>query len=148
MERRKVLEGIGFVLGLGGVLACAMRAEGRRRQEAAEDAEPGALPAVGRGERAAAGRVPSGWVAAGRAFLAALTPVQRKVALLPFEGEERFNWHFIPRERHGLPFKAMDAAQREKAHAFLKAGLSHAGYLKATTIISLEEVLRVLEGGQ
>src|SRR5205814_9072471 len=69
-------------------------------------------------------------------------------ALLPFEGEERFNWHFIPRERHGLPSKAMDAAQREKAHAFLKAGLSHAGYLKATTIISLEEVLRVLEGGQ
>src|SRR5207237_4379639 len=110
MERRRVLEGIGFAIGLGGVLACALGAEGRRRQAEAADAEPGAP--------GAASRVPSGWASAGRAFLAALTPEQRKGALLPFDSEERFNWHFIPRERHGLPFKAMDAAQREKAHAF------------------------------
>lgn len=136
MERRRVLEGIGFVAGLGGVLACALGAEGRRRQAAAADAEPGAPGAAG------------GMAKAGRAFLAALSPEQRKLALLPFDSEERFNWHFIPRERHGLPFKAMDAGQREKAHAFLKAGLSHAGYLKATTIMSLENVLRVLEDGK
>src|SRR3954453_23920312 len=135
MERRKLLEGMGFVLGLGGVLACALGAESRRRQ-AAGAAEPGSPGAA------------NGMGTAGRALLAALTPEQKKTALLPFDSEERFNWHFIPRERHGLPFKAMDAGQREKAHAFLKAGLSHAGYLKATTIISLEEVLKVLEGGQ
>src|SRR5262245_42687970 len=128
MERRRVLEGIGFVMGLGGVLACALGAEGRRRQAAAADAEPGAQTAAGRGEGKKSDRgAASAMAAAGRAFLAALTPEQRKGALFPFDSEERFNWHFIPRERHGLPFKAMDAAQREKAHAFLKTGLSHAG---------------------
>jgi hypothetical protein len=85
---------------------------------------------------------------AGRALLDGLKPEQRAKAALPFEGEERFNWHFVPRERHGLPFKEMDAGQRKRAHAFLQTGMSHAGYLKATTIISLEEVLRDLEGGQ
>src|SRR5207248_8381344 len=107
-------------------------------------AEPVAPPATGRRAQAAAGAM----AAAGRTFLAALTPEQRTKALLPFADEERFNWHFVPRERHGLPFKAMDAGQREKAHAFMKTGVSHTGYLKATTIISLEEILRVLEGGQ
>jgi hypothetical protein len=140
MERRKVLEGI--VLGLGGVLAGSVGAEAERGQEGADDAGASALPS--RPEE----QVVGGMVAAGRAFLGALAPEQRTVALLPFDSEERFNWHFVPRERRGLPCKRMDAAQREKAHGFLKAGLSQAGYLKATTIISLEDVLRVLEGGQ
>src|SRR5438105_3508205 len=120
MDRRKVLGGIGIVLGLGGIVACALGAEGRRPEEGTESAEPGAPPTPRRGDQAA-----NAMAAAGRAFLAALTPEQRPRALLPFAEEERFNWHFIPRERHGLPFKAMDMGQREKAHAFLKTGLSH-----------------------
>jgi hypothetical protein len=87
-------------------------------------------------------------VAAASAFVDALAPEQRAQAVLPFEEEERFNWHYVPRDRRGLPFKAMSEQQRSRAHAFLQAGLSQAGYRKATTIISLEEVLRELEGGQ
>lgn len=85
--------------------------------------------------------------AAGK-FLAALTQEQRARALFPFDADERLNWHFIPKPRKGLSLKEMDDPQRELARAFMRAGLSQQGYLKATTIMSLEEVLRALEGGR
>ena len=82
------------------------------------------------------------------AFLASLAPEQKAKAVFPFESDakgERLNWHFIPRERKGLPIKEMTAAQRERARALLKTGLSDDGYKKAETIQSLEEILRVME---
>jgi hypothetical protein len=79
------------------------------------------------------------------AFLDSLTPKQRAYVLFPFEDEERFNWHFIPRERKGLPLLAMNPAQRHLAGALLAAGLTPQGYAKATTIMSLEDVLKELE---
>ena len=79
-------------------------------------------------------------------FLAALNPAQASKARFDFASEERMNWHFIPRERKGLPFKEMEPAQQRLAHAFLSAGLSQRGYMKATTVMSLEAVLRELEG--
>jgi hypothetical protein len=85
---------------------------------------------------------------AARSFLSALTPEQRARAVFPFDADERLNWHYIPRPRKGLSFKEMDTPQRERAHAFLHAALSQQGYLKATTIMSLEEILRALEGGR
>jgi hypothetical protein len=85
--------------------------------------------------------------AAGK-FLASLTTEQRARAVFPFDADERMNWHFIPKPRLGVSFKDLDGPQRELARAFLRAGLSQQGYLKATTIMSLEEVLRVLEGGR
>lgn len=78
-------------------------------------------------------------------FLASLTPEQAAKAKFAFENEERFNWHFIPRERKGLPLKEMTSYQKHLAHALLSAGLSQRGYIKATTIMSLEDVLKVLE---
>jgi hypothetical protein len=78
-------------------------------------------------------------------FLASLTPEQMQKATFQFEDEERFNWHFIPRERKGLPLREMTATQQHLAHALLSAALSQRGYQKATTIMSLEEVLKVLE---
>jgi hypothetical protein len=78
-------------------------------------------------------------------FLAALSPDQKAKATFAMANEERFNWHFVPRERKGLPLKEMDGAQRALAHALLNAGLSQRGYLKASTVMSLEEVLRILE---
>ena len=86
--------------------------------------------------------------AAAREWLASLTMEQRKLAVLPFEGDERFNWHFTPRMRRGLPFKEMDAAQRMLAHALIATGTSSRGYRKAATIMSLEPVLREMEGGR
>lgn len=78
-------------------------------------------------------------------FLKALEPEQRARTVLSFEGEERQNWHFVPRERQGLPLRDMTPTQKHLAAALLSAGLSRRGYIKATTIMSLEEVLRVLE---
>jgi hypothetical protein len=76
------------------------------------------------------------------AFLASLEPEQRSKALFEFEDSERLNWHFVPRERRGLPLKEMSAEQQELARGILRAGLSRRGYLTASTIIELELVLR------
>ncbi|MFO0907771.1 MAG: DUF3500 domain-containing protein [Isosphaeraceae bacterium] len=57
------------------------------------------------------------------------------------------NWHFIPRERQGLSIKAMTPAQRSLAFGLLHTGLGASGYLKATTIMSLEQILKDLEKG-
>ncbi|MBL9131179.1 MAG: DUF3500 domain-containing protein [Verrucomicrobiaceae bacterium] len=79
-------------------------------------------------------------------FLAALTPEQKQKATFDFASEERENWHFIPRERKGLPMKEMTPQQRLLAHALLNTGLSFRGSAKAVTIMSLEEVLYQIEG--
>ena len=90
-----------------------------------------------------------------RNFVVTLTPDQRAKAVLPFGDDDRFRWHYIPdrdfahREksaRKGLMFREMAPYQKHLAHALLAAGLSQRGYLKATTIMSLEDVLRQLEG--
>jgi hypothetical protein len=78
-------------------------------------------------------------------FLASLTPEQRAQAAFPFQDDERQNWHFIPKERKGLPLLDMQPQQKALAHALLAAGLSQQGYIKAVTIMSLEDVLRIME---
>jgi len=89
-------------------------------------------------------------------LLAALDENQRGRATSPFDKDERTNWHFIPDNtnlpidtlgvRKGLPLRDMSPYQRHLAGALLATGLSQTGYIKAVTIMSLEEVLRVLEG--
>jgi hypothetical protein len=78
-------------------------------------------------------------------FLAALTAEQRQRATFAFDNEERFNWHFVPRERKGLPLREMTVTQRHLAYALLAAGLSQRGLIKAASVMSLEEVLKVIE---
>ena len=78
-------------------------------------------------------------------FIAALTPDQKAKAIFDFKDQERFDWHFIPKPRKGLPFKEMTSPQRLLAHALLSTGLSQRGYMKATTIMSLEQILYDLE---
>src|SRR5438132_6346065 len=78
-------------------------------------------------------------------FLAALDANQRGKASFPFDIDERMNWHFIPRERKGLPLREMTGYQKHLASALLASGLSQTGYIKAVTIMSLEEVLRIVE---
>ena len=84
---------------------------------------------------------------AARRFLGTLTPAQRQEAVYPFQSEERFNWHFVPKERKGLPFKEMDATQSAAALELLRTSLSTKGYEKALTIRELEKVLRQMENG-
>ncbi len=78
-------------------------------------------------------------------FLASLDEAQRAKARFAFDSEERFNWHFIPRERKGLPLRDMTPAQRDAAFALLKTGLGQSGFSRAETIRSLELVLRAME---
>jgi hypothetical protein len=84
---------------------------------------------------------------AANAFLASLGPEQKQKAQFAVDAAERTHWHFIPTEmfaRNGLTLKEMSATQRDAAHALLKSGLSQHGYTTATTIMSLENILRVV----
>src|SRR5688572_5864268 len=84
---------------------------------------------------------------AAKAFLASLTDEQRGKAQFEIASEERFNWHFIPKARKGLSIKEMEPAQRTLAHALLSSGMSHRGYFKASTIMSMEQILKEMEKG-
>ncbi len=84
------------------------------------------------------------------ALLDSLTAEQKAKVSFPFEGEERLRWHFIPNEmfpRKGLMLKDMNEAQRRLAHDLLRSGLSARGYTKVTSIIELEDILKVVEAG-
>ena len=82
---------------------------------------------------------------AAKTFLGALDESQRTKIQFAFDSEERFNWHYIPRARKGLPLAEMTPAQRDAAFALLKTGLSASGYARAESIRSLELVLRAIE---
>jgi hypothetical protein len=82
---------------------------------------------------------------AAQAFLDLLDDDARARAQWSFDDDERFNWHFIPRQRQGLPLKAMTPEQREAAHALLQSALSEQGYKQTTDVLSLERLLGVLE---
>jgi hypothetical protein len=82
---------------------------------------------------------------AASALIAALNSDQKAKAAFEFQDAQRSDWHFIPRPRKGLPIKEMTHEQRLLAHALLSTGLSHSGYGKAVSIMSLEAVLAELE---
>ncbi len=84
---------------------------------------------------------------AAEAFINSLTSEQRAKAAFSLEDEQRFDWHFIPRPRKGIPFKELDAAQQRLGNALLASGLGQQGFIKAATIMSLDAVLREMESG-
>ena len=87
----------------------------------------------------------------GTAFLASLNATQKTQATFPFQGDERLRWHFIPTEmfpRKGLTIKEMTEPQRKGAHDLLKTGLSQRGYMTATAIMELENVLGAIEAAR
>jgi len=79
-------------------------------------------------------------------FLGSLKSEQAAKASFKLKDDERQNWHFIPKARNGLPIKDMSEDQRKLAMKLLRSGLSDHGYGKATNIMSLETILRELEG--
>jgi len=80
-------------------------------------------------------------------FLASLSPTQADKATFTYDSPERLNWHFIPRGRKGIPIKELSSEQRALAFGLIQSGLAGSGFLKATTIMSLEQVLKELEKG-
>jgi hypothetical protein len=79
-------------------------------------------------------------------FLDTLNEEQERAVRFPFDGEDRLDWHFIPRERKGVPLKLMTSSQRSAALDMVRTGLSEAGFTKAEAIRRLERILFDLEG--
>ena len=83
--------------------------------------------------------------AASGALIASVDPGKRARLVLPFDGEQRTDWHYTPRSRPGLSFAELNAGQRESVHKFLRTALSALGHRKVVNIIELELVLKELE---
>jgi hypothetical protein len=92
--------------------------------------------------------------AAAEKFLAGLDAKQKAKAAYAFDDKERTRWFFTPQQkgrkatRKGLPLEEMSAGQKKQALELVRAGTSKSGYLKATTIMSLESILAELEKGK
>jgi len=93
-------------------------------------------------------------VRAAETFVSSLTAEQQAKALFEFDDKERFHWHFVPLQeqqkkstRKGLPLADMKPEQRQAALDLIKSGTSPEGDKRATTIMSLESILRELEKG-
>jgi hypothetical protein len=93
-------------------------------------------------------------IGAAQKLLDSLDDKLRAKATFAFDDEkERTHWRFTPREkdkkpiRNGVSLEEMNKSQKEAALNLLRAGTSLTGYDKATTIMSLEAILRDLEKG-
>jgi Protein of unknown function (DUF3500) len=91
-------------------------------------------------------------VTAAEQFIDSLSPELRKKATFEFDDPHRTAWYFTPQQdrdrnptRKGVRFEELDDKQKEKALALLRAGTSTKGYEQATTIMSLEAILRDVE---
>jgi hypothetical protein len=84
---------------------------------------------------------------AAQKFRASLPKEQLSQASFGFDDAERLNWHFIPRVRKGLPLRDLEGEPLKAAQALIASGLSKSGYDQALNIMSLEEVLYLLEPG-
>ena len=108
--------------------------------------------AVAGGITVARQRSASAMAVAATAFVDSLTPEQRERTVFALNNtEERTRWNFIPTDqfpRNGIALKEMNAAQRRAAHDLLRAGLGQSGYMTATQIMDLENILHELEAPQ
>lgn len=87
-------------------------------------------------------------------FLDSLTPEQKAKTLFEFGDDDRLKWHYFPengfreeykRNRRGITFKDMTHTQRLLAQGLLSSGLSQAGFVKAVTVMRVEDIVRWLE---
>ena len=90
---------------------------------------------------------PASLTSAANQWIESLDSAQKSKGLLAYESPQRIVWNFIPLEtRKGLPLREMTADQQKLAMGVLESALSQRGYQTATQIMSLEGVLRKLEG--
>lgn len=78
------------------------------------------------------------------AFINSLDPMQKRTALLAFNDTARMKWNNLPvgmRARAGISIGNMTVDQRKLLHKILSASLSSQGYLKATSIMHLDNLL-------
>jgi hypothetical protein len=76
-----------------------------------------------------------------------LDDAQRAIAMWAFPSDdERRRWFYTPTDHGGLTLAAMTQAQHRLLFRLVARGLSTAGYVTASTIIGLENVLDRFEG--
>lgn len=87
-------------------------------------------------------------------FLKSLDPKQKAQASIALADPKRMFWHYFPDSmlqpqggRRGLPIKDMSPQQKLLAYGLLSTALSHRGYLQSISIMTLEAILRDVEGG-
>ena len=85
--------------------------------------------------------------AAADLLLQSLDDDQKGAIQFSFDDDLRKDWQFIPMERKGLGFKTMKPHQQRLALSLLQTGLSHHGFSTAMQVMSLEQVLHVMENG-
>jgi hypothetical protein len=79
---------------------------------------------------------------AATAFIASLTPEQKKATTFPVDDVEWRRWNNVHRAaRAGISFKEMTEAQRTAAFALMQAGLSAKGLTQARNIMKLNETI-------
>lgn len=83
--------------------------------------------------------------AAANSLIASFTPEQKAASVFAMDHDHRLDWHFIPKERKGTTLKEMTPQQRHLTTALLATSLSARGLVKASGIMSLEEVLKKIE---
>lgn len=79
-------------------------------------------------------------------FISTLDSAQKARALYPFDNDERFNFHFFPKDdRKGLMFNDMGPVQKDAALALMNSSLSDNAIKKIGNIMQLESVLKAQE---
>jgi hypothetical protein len=79
-------------------------------------------------------------------FIETLDSDLKSKILYTYEDAERFNWNFVPMSRKGASFYDLNEKQKQAGLLLLKASLSETGYAKATGIVTLEGILKEVEG--
>lgn len=80
------------------------------------------------------------------AFLESTGPGRHDELIYPFDGDERSDWHYVPRSRIGLSLKDLSQEQRDLAFALLLTALSDQGMRKVEGVIQLEGILGEITG--
>lgn len=78
-------------------------------------------------------------------FVRSLTPDQKTKAILQFDDANRVDWHWIPRDRKGIPLAELTSQQKTLAYDLIKTGLGAVGYQKVRTTMSLDNIVGLLE---
>ncbi len=85
-------------------------------------------------------------VAVAGKFINILDSSQKAKALYPFDVDERYNFHFFPKDdRKGITINELTSVQKQAAVNLLKTGFSDLGLRKVNAIMQLENVLIDLE---
>lgn len=79
-------------------------------------------------------------------FLNTLDKNLKASVTFPYNGNERFNWNFVPTSRKGVSLSELNERQRTAGMKLIEVSLSNEGFSKASGILTLEAVLREVEG--